>query len=171
MAFGYGHAYGVGYALPKRAGSGLDTGSVAVFRMPGSAAAPLPEGFYILHGYIVAADMQYRIKQHGTVAGAEDETVSVSKIGVFGIILHGPRKSGIGYWSGAHGQTRMAAVGFLHAFSGYNPDGVNGFLLYGFHLLIFLLGFFSIRQLNILYAKSAVKARPFEQAFLYIMLF
>ena len=65
MAFGYSHAYGVGYALSQRSGSSFNPGSVAVFGMAGSAAAPLPEGFNILHCYVVAADMQSGIKQHG----------------------------------------------------------------------------------------------------------
>ena len=146
MAFGYSHAYGVGYALSQRSGSSFNPGSVAVFGMAGSAAAPLPEGFNILHCYVVAADMQSGIKQHGAVPRAEYKTVAVGKSGILGIVLHSARKSGVGYGGGAHGKSGMAAVGFLNALGRNNADGVYGFLLYGFHLLLFLLGFFSLRN-------------------------
>ncbi len=41
----HGHSHRVGKALPQRARRGLDAGSMAVFRMAGSFAAPLAKIF------------------------------------------------------------------------------------------------------------------------------
>ena len=57
--FRQGHADRVGQSLTQRAGGGLDTAGVAVFRMSGGAAADLAKVFQLFHRHVgVAGQMQ-----------------------------------------------------------------------------------------------------------------
>src|SRR6516225_6776471 len=68
--FGERHADGIAYALAERAGRRLDPGSMPALRMPGGAAAELPETLQLVEGHVgVAGQVQQRVEQHRAVPG------------------------------------------------------------------------------------------------------
>src|SRR3546814_16983439 len=78
QTLGERHADGVGEALAERAGGGLDAGGVAVFRVPGRAAAELEAVLQLLQRHVfVAGEVPERIQQPGAVAQGENEAVAV----------------------------------------------------------------------------------------------
>ena len=135
MAFRNRHTNGIGNALTQRTRGGLYAVRVAVLGVSRSLAAPLTEGLYILHGNLVAAQMQHGIKQHGAVSGGKNESVAVCKGRILGIVLEFSAVYGISKRCSTHGKARMSAVCLLHALSRKNTDGVNGLLFNRFHVV------------------------------------
>ena len=81
-AFGQGHADGVGEALAERTGGGLDAAGDAVFRVAGGPRAELAKLFQLIQREIViTGQMQKPVKQHRTMAGRQDEAITVGPIG------------------------------------------------------------------------------------------
>ena len=63
------HADTVGKALTQRPGRRLDTQRRLVLRVPGGAAAELPEALDLLETQRVARKVEQRVQQHAAVAG------------------------------------------------------------------------------------------------------
>ena len=75
------HADRIADPLPERPGRGLDAGRVPPLRMPGGAAAELPEALELVERHVgVAGQVQQRIEQHRAVPGGQHEAVAVRPI-------------------------------------------------------------------------------------------
>ncbi len=75
------HADRIADPLPKRPGRGLDSGRVPPLRMPGSAAAELPEALELVDCHVgIAGQVQQRIKEHRAVSGRQHEAVAVGPV-------------------------------------------------------------------------------------------
>ena len=80
-AFAQRHADRVGQPLAQRAGRGLDTRRVAVFRVARRLAAELAEILDLLQGHgLVAGQVEQAVEQHGAVARREHEAVPVGPV-------------------------------------------------------------------------------------------
>jgi hypothetical protein len=66
---GNGHADCVGQALPQWPSGRLNARSLAVFRMPRRATAPLAKPLEFLHWQVESCDMEQRVQQRTPVSG------------------------------------------------------------------------------------------------------
>ena len=57
----------IGNALPQRTRCGFHTGRFAIFRMTGRLGVQLSEILQLIHGQVVAGQVQKGIQQHGAV--------------------------------------------------------------------------------------------------------
>ena len=128
-ALGHGHADGVGDALAERAGGRLDAGGVPELGVTRRAAAPLAERLEVVHGQVVAGQVQHGVEQHARVPGGEHEAVAVRPRRVRGVVAQVTREEGVGDGSGAHRHAGMAGVGLLDAVDGEEADGLDAPLL------------------------------------------
>ena len=102
------HTYRVGQTLAQRTCGGFDAGRHAHFRMARSFTVELAEVFQLLHGQVVARQMQKRVNQHGSVAVGEHKAVAVAPMRVAGVVVQmlAPQSDcDIGH---AHGRARMS---------------------------------------------------------------
>ncbi len=76
MRGGYCHPHALPKPLPKRTGSGLDTGGQSIFRMTRCLAIELAEVLDLLHREIISREVQQRVEKHRTMAAREDEAVA-----------------------------------------------------------------------------------------------
>ena len=131
MSFGHGHADGVGKSLTQGTGGGLHPGCVAVFRMAGGLAAPLPEILDLFETEVIAGQVQQAIEQHGGVTAGKHESVAISPVRIFWIVLHHPRPEHITGRGQPHGCARVTGVGLLHRIHGEGADGVDAKIVDG----------------------------------------
>ena len=125
MAFRHGHAHRHGDALAQGAGGSFHADGMAVFRMAGGLAAPLPEGLKILYAKGIAKQVEQGVFQHRGVARAQNEPVPRLPSRILGVMFH-LLPDGIGHGRGADGHTGMAAVGFLHRVCRQHTNGGDG---------------------------------------------
>ena len=123
--FGDGHADAVGETLAERAGSGLDTGCMAVLGMAWGHAAVLAEVLELLEGEIVAGQVEQGVEEHGAVAGAEDEAVAVVPVGVGRVVAQMPAPEGQGGGGHAHGQAGVSRISGLDGVQCEHANGVD----------------------------------------------
>ena len=120
----HGEAHGGGEALPERAGGGLDPGRVVDLRMTRGVGAPLAEVADLLHRHLrVAREIEQRVKQHGAMAGRQDEAVAVGPSRLRGVELEVARVKDRGDVGHAHGHPRMARIGGGHGVERQRADG------------------------------------------------
>ena len=118
-------AHGVGDALAQRAGGGFDAGRVADFRVARRAGAELAEVLELLHGQVVAREVQQRIQQHRTVAIAQHKTVAVKPLGVGRVVLEVAAPQRHGHVGHAHGGAGVTGIGLLNCVHGQRADCVG----------------------------------------------
>ena len=132
LGFGNGHADGVADALAERAGGGFDALRIAIFRVAGGLGMELAEILDLLDGHVfVTEQVERRVKQHRAVAGREHEAVAVSPFAVSGIELHDLGEEYRGDIGAAHGQARMAGVGFFDRVHRERADRIGQIVLLG----------------------------------------
>ena len=120
------HADGGGNALPERPGGDLDALGVAVFRVPGGAAAKLAEGAQLVQPHVVIAQqVMDRVKQHRAVPGAQHEAVSVGPVRRRRIEREKAVEEDGGDIGHAHRHAGMARIRGLHRIHGQRPDGIG----------------------------------------------
>ncbi len=123
--FGQRHAYGVGNALPERAGGRFHAGCVAVFGVAGGAAAPLAEIFEFVERQVVAVQVQQAVDQHTAVAGGEHKAVAVGPFGVGGVMFQKFRPEYGCHVGHAERHARVTGIGGFHAVNGESADGIG----------------------------------------------
>ena len=120
---GDGEADGVGDALAERAGGGLDTRGVTVFRVARGTTVQLAELLEVFDAEVVTGQVQQRIDQHRTMAVGQHEAVTIGEVRVARVVLEVVAPQHFGDVRHTHGGTGVAAVGFLH---GIHAQGTNG---------------------------------------------
>ena len=134
-ALGQGHADGVGKALSKRPGGGLDAACQTVFGMPGGLGAELAEAPQLLQRHVgEAAQVQQRVEQHGAMSGGQHKAVAIVPMRVAGVEFQKAGEQHAGDIGHAHGHSGMTAVGLLHGVDGEDAQGVRHGLVGDFRL-------------------------------------
>ncbi len=128
---GQGHARPHGQALAQRPGGHFDPRGMAELGMARGAAAPLPEILDVVHGDLIAEEMQQAVKQHRAVPGREDEPVAVGPLRILGVELKEIVPESEGQVGGTHGHAGVAGVGLLHGVDRQHPQGVGAELVLG----------------------------------------
>jgi hypothetical protein len=121
-------AHTVGNTLAQRASGGFDTGGDAHFRVACGFAVQLAEVLQLLHGQVIACEVQQRINEHGAVAVGQHKAIAVSPMRVGGVVLQmAPARAPqhFGDVSHAHGSTGVAGVGSLNGVNRQDADGVG----------------------------------------------
>mmetsp|Transcript_31839 Transcript_31839/g.67832 ORF Transcript_31839/g.67832 Transcript_31839/m.67832 type:complete len:518 (+) Transcript_31839:724-2277(+) len=91
---------------------------VGEFRVAGSLGVVLTEVLQLLNGEVEPSKVQPGIKEHGSVAGGEDEAVTVHPLGILRVVLHlGSVENGSNF-SASKRKTHVAGVS--------GGDGVHG---------------------------------------------
>jgi hypothetical protein len=99
---------------------------MAVFRMAGGLGAELAELLDVFHRHVlVTGEEQQRIKEHGTVAGRQHETVAVRPERVLRIEFQKAGKEDGRDIGSAHRQAGMAGIGLLYSIHGKESDRVR----------------------------------------------
>jgi hypothetical protein len=125
-ALGERHADGVGDALSKRAGRGLDPAGMAEFGVAGRARAELAEVPDLVdRDVFIARQIKQRIKQHRAVSGRQHEAVAVGPVRMLGIVLHEACKQHGSDVGCAHGQAGMARIRLFDRVHREEADGVR----------------------------------------------
>ncbi len=114
---------GIGNALPQRAGCGFDTSGIAVLRVPWGAAVQLTKVFDVIHGDVIAGQVQQRIVQHRAVPVGHHEAVTVCPLRICRIVNQIVVPEHLGNVCHAHWRARVAGVGLLNCI---HTEGTNG---------------------------------------------
>ncbi len=129
VALGDRHAHAHREALAERAGRGLDARRVAVLRVAGGAAPPLPELLQIVERQVVAGEVQQAVEERRAVAGGKHEAVTVGPARVRRIVLHRPGEERVADGRGPEREARVAGVGLQHGVDGQRADRVDAELV------------------------------------------
>ncbi len=124
--FGQGHADRRCDPLTERAGCGLDSRRLAVFRMPGGGRLELAEVPDVIDAHALeAGEIEQGVEQHGAVTGGQHEAVAVGPVRIGGVELQEARPQhgcDVGH---PHRQARMPGIGRLHRINRQRPDGIG----------------------------------------------
>ena len=120
------HADAVAEALPERAGGRLDAGREVRLGVARRLRSPLAEILELVERQIVARQVQERVEQHRAVAGRQYEAIAIGPVRIGRIVLQVARPENEGVVGGAHGQTRVAALGLFDGVDREELDGVDG---------------------------------------------
>ena len=112
VGLGNGEADRVGETLAEGARGHLDALGVVDFRVAGRDAVDLPERLEIVHGDLVAEEVEEGILQHAAMAVGEDKAISVGPVGVLGVEAHELIEEDMRGGSQAHGGSGMPGIGF-----------------------------------------------------------
>src|SRR5690606_4928905 len=83
-----GHADRIAETLTQGTGCRLNSRSMAILWMAGSAAAELAEVLQLLQGHVrIAGEIEEGIKQHRAVPGGKDEAVAIGPMGTLRVKL------------------------------------------------------------------------------------
>jgi hypothetical protein len=85
-ARGHRHADGVAEALAERAGGGLHAERVAVLRVAGGQAAPLPERLEVVQAEAIAGEVELDVEGQARVPTGKDEPVATEPAGISGVV-------------------------------------------------------------------------------------
>ena len=126
MAFGDGHAHGIGNTLTQRTSGGFDAGQMAMLRMAGAGAANFAEIFDVLQGDArIAGEPEQRIKQHRAMTGRQHKPVAVGPIGIGGVEFEEAAEQYCGGIGHAQGEAGMAGFGSFHRVHRKGADGIG----------------------------------------------
>ena len=119
-------------ALTQRAGCGLDPLGMAVFRVPGGAAAHLAEGAQLVEPHVVIAEQVVdRVDQHRAMAGRHHEAVAVGPVRLHRVDGEEPVEQHRGDIGHAHRRAGMAGVCGLDRVHRQDPDRIGHQVLGG----------------------------------------
>mmetsp|Transcript_830 Transcript_830/g.1761 ORF Transcript_830/g.1761 Transcript_830/m.1761 type:complete len:573 (+) Transcript_830:660-2378(+) len=119
---GGGHTDSVGDTLSKRTGGALNSGSVVLgtgeFRVTRGHGVVLTEVLDFFHRKIKSGKVQPRVKEHGSVSGRKDESITVDPGRVSGVVLHFLSVKSGSNLGGSKRKTHVSRVG--------SGNGVHG---------------------------------------------
>ncbi len=131
-SLGHRHADAVGEALAQRAGrelnAGRDVGPVEL-GVPRRDRFPLTEALELLHGQVVASEVQGGVEQHRAVAGAEHESITIRPRRIVRIVAHDATKQDERSGRHRHRQAGVPGVRLLDRVHGQRSDRLYGELL------------------------------------------
>mmetsp|Transcript_30080 Transcript_30080/g.64466 ORF Transcript_30080/g.64466 Transcript_30080/m.64466 type:complete len:528 (-) Transcript_30080:46-1629(-) len=113
--FGGGHTDGIGDTLSKRTGGALNSGGVVLgageFRVTRGHGVVLTEVLDFFHWEVEPSDVQPRVKEHGSVSGRKNESITVDPLRVRGVVLHLGSVKGGSNFGGSKRKTHVSGVG------------------------------------------------------------
>ena len=113
--FGGGHTNGVGDSLSKRTGGALNSGGVVFrgreFRVTRGHGVVLTEVLDFFHRKVKSGKVQPGVKEHGSVSGRKDESVTVDPGRVSSVVLHLGSVKGSSNFGGSKRKTHVSGVG------------------------------------------------------------
>ena len=113
--FGGGHTDGVGDTLPKRTGGALNSGGVVFggreFRVTRGHGVVLTEVLDFFHRKVKSGKVQPGVKEHGSVSGGKDESITVDPGRVSSVVLHLGSVKGSSNFGGSERKTHVSRVG------------------------------------------------------------
>ena len=124
---GHRHADGVTDALAERARGALDAGGLVEFRMSGRGAVQRAEFLHLLDRQIVAAQMEPTVEKHRTVAGREDETVTIEPTRAVWVVHERVAVKNRADLGRTQGQTEVARRAGVNSVDGEATRLVSGF--------------------------------------------
>ena len=101
----------VGETLAEGARRHFDALGVMGFRVAGRDAVDLPERLEVVHGDLVAEEMEEGVLQHAPMAVGENKAISIGPIGVLGVEGHELVEENVGGGGQAHRGSGMPGVG------------------------------------------------------------
>ena len=165
-ALGQRHAHCGRNTLPQRAGGHFNAQIRLVFGVSCGFGSPLAEVAQLLHGQVIAREVQQGIEQHGGMAVGKHKAVAVKPAGVARIVLETMTPQGFGHVGHAQRCAGVTGAGFFNGVHGKGADGI-GALSAGGHdsFLYFCVIWLTARRLRassawrgILPASGAIKA-------------
>ena len=123
--FGQRHAHGVGDALAQGAGGGFHARGDVYFGVAGGFAVQLAELFQLVHGQVVACQVQQGINQHRAMAVGQHKTVAVGPLRVEWVVFQMPAPQHFGDVGHAHGGAGVAGLGGFDRVNGQHAHGVG----------------------------------------------
>ena len=111
-------AHRIADALTQRARGGLHAGGFMELRMPRGDGMQRAEFGDVFDRHRVAAEVQPGVEEHGAMAGAENEAVTVQPFGVGGIALEGFAKEDGTDFGTTEGETEMAGGALVYGIHG-----------------------------------------------------
>ena len=87
LALGQRHTDRIGEALSQRTGRRFDTGTFAIFGMPGGLRMQLAEVFDVVDRHRVPGQMQHRVQEHRRMTVRQHETVAIEPRGIVRVVL------------------------------------------------------------------------------------
>jgi hypothetical protein len=88
LTLSHGETNGVGETLAERTSGDLNAGGVVGLRVTRSLAVDLTEVLEVVHGEVIAEQVEQGVLQDTAVAVGEDEAVTVEPLGVLGVEPH-----------------------------------------------------------------------------------
>lgn len=88
LALSHGETDGVGETLAERTSGDLNAGGVVGLGVTGGLAVDLTEGLEVVHGEVIAEQVEQGVLQNAAMAVGEDEAVAVEPLGVLGVEPH-----------------------------------------------------------------------------------
>src|SRR5581483_12188912 len=96
-----------------------------ILRMTRRLAAPLAELFQLLHGHVIAGQMQQAVKQHRTVTRRKNKPIAVGPARLAGIVSEKTRPKHVGHGRRSHREPGMAGISLLDGVDRQESDGVD----------------------------------------------
>ncbi|KAH3662800.1 hypothetical protein OGATHE_004376 [Ogataea polymorpha] len=122
-----GQTNGIGDTLTKRTGCDLDTWD-AHLRVARGLGVDLSERLEVVHGEVVAEQVQQCVQERTCVTVRKDKSISVDPVWVLWVEFH-LGVDGVGGWSHSHWGTRVPGVGLGDDVGSQDSDCINGFCL------------------------------------------
>src|SRR5690606_21568465 len=126
VRLGEGHADGGRDALAERPRGRLYAHRMAVLRMPWCAAVPLSVALQLLHGQVVAREVEQRVLQHRAVPGGLDVAVAVRPPRLRRVVAHGVDVEDVAHGGRAHRHAGVTVAGCLRGVDRERAYGVDG---------------------------------------------
>ena len=126
MALGHRHADGVGEALAKRTGGGLDAWRMAELRMAWRLRTELAEVLDLLACHLrIAGEIEQGVEQHRAVACRKDKPIPIWPVRGRGVELQEFLEQQGGAVGKAQRQAAMAALRLLDSVHAERPDRIG----------------------------------------------
>mmetsp|Transcript_13216 Transcript_13216/g.27334 ORF Transcript_13216/g.27334 Transcript_13216/m.27334 type:complete len:530 (+) Transcript_13216:643-2232(+) len=128
--FGGGHTNSVGDTLSKRTGGALNSGGVVLrrreFRVTRGHGVVLTEVLDFFHWKVKSGNVQPGVKEHGSVSGGKDESVTVDPLRVSSVVLHLGSVKGSSNFGGSKRKTHVSRVGGGNGVHGKSTGFIGG---------------------------------------------
>ena len=126
--FSQRHADCIRNALAQRASGGFYTGGDADFGMARGFAVQLAKVFELVHGQLVATQVQQGINKHRAVAIGEYKAVTIHPMRIGGAVLQMLTPQGSRHIGHSHGGAGVSGVGELNCVHCQSADGAGHLL-------------------------------------------
>ncbi len=125
-ASGEGHTDRVGEALAEGAGGGLHAGGESVLRVAGGLGAELAEALQLVHGQVIAGEVEQSIQQHRRVSIRENEPIAIGPGWVGRVEPHELGEEYGGDVGHAKRGAGVPAISLVHRIDREGSEGVGG---------------------------------------------